>query len=232
MARVVDKLLHPRGIRDSDFERDDRGQRFSRQNRWDRDYDEALHGGRAYDRTYYGPQYGRPYDRNYVERPVDTRRGYALDKEPRAVIYRDGPEYVTYERDVAYPEDRYYDSRDSRVVESSSTGFQPIIDLSETETQWHVHAELPGVDKSHIHVTCEDGRLTISGERARSTVDGGRTYHRSERSYGKFSRTFTLPAHVDTKDIKAEFLNGVLEVSVPKPAEYNQRQLNKRVNIV
>eukprot|EP01088_Endostelium_zonatum_P008958 TRINITY_DN22143_c0_g1_i1.p2 TRINITY_DN22143_c0_g1~~TRINITY_DN22143_c0_g1_i1.p2 ORF type:complete len:345 (-),score=82.11 TRINITY_DN22143_c0_g1_i1:1204-2238(-) len=96
--------------------------------------------------------------------------------------------------------------------------WHPTADLSESESEWHVHAELPGVEKNDVHVVCDDNILTISGDRKRGA--DGRKYHKSERAYGAFQRDFTLPVAVDPATIKANFKDGVLEVSVPKPKDY------------
>jgi HSP20 family protein len=90
----------------------------------------------------------------------------------------------------------------------------PAIDVSKRGDQLVVHAELPGLSAQDVNVEVEHGTLTISGERHQSTGD---QYH-SERSYGSFYRAIPLPENVDVDQIKANFQNGVLEVTMPSPS--------------
>lgn len=92
----------------------------------------------------------------------------------------------------------------------------PTVDVSETETDYTIHAELPGVDKKDVTVTVEDGVLSIEGERKHEQVDRGRTHHRVERTYGRFVRRFALPAGADERRARAEYANGILRLSFPK----------------
>ena len=93
----------------------------------------------------------------------------------------------------------------------------PSVDVSETDDNFEVHAELPGVAKDDLHVSVKDNLLTLSGEKRQEKVDDTQDYRRVERRYGSFQRRFTLPAEVETDDIKAEFSDGVLTLSIPKP---------------
>ena len=93
----------------------------------------------------------------------------------------------------------------------------PSVDVSETDDSFEVHAELPGVAKDDLHVSVKDNLLTLSGEKRQEKVDDAQNYRRVERRYGSFQRSFTLPSEVETDDIKAEFSNGVLALSIPKP---------------
>ena len=93
----------------------------------------------------------------------------------------------------------------------------PSVDVSETETGFEVRAELPGVAKDDLHVFIKDNLLTLSGEKRQEKVDDAHNYHRVERRYGSFQRKFALPREVETDEIKAEFNDGVLTLSIPKP---------------
>lgn len=93
----------------------------------------------------------------------------------------------------------------------------PSVDISETDNGFEVRAELPGVAKDDLHVSVKDNLLTLSGEKRQEQVDDTQNYHRVERRYGSFQRRFTLPPEVATDDIKAEFNDGVLTLSIPKP---------------
>ena len=92
----------------------------------------------------------------------------------------------------------------------------PTVDIRETDGALLVQAELPGIDKKDIHVEVRDGVLTISGERRYEKDVKEENVHRVERAYGRFSRSFVLPAHVDADKVDARMKNGVLEVRLPK----------------
>lgn len=98
-------------------------------------------------------------------------------------------------------------------------GWAPAIDITEGNEELTVKAELPGVKKDDVHLTFDDGMLTIQGEKREEKKDESKQYHVYERSYGSFTRSFTLPNTVDDAHIKAEFDNGVLTVHLPKTAE-------------
>ena len=94
----------------------------------------------------------------------------------------------------------------------------PAVDVKETAEEYQVKAELPGLKKDEIRVTLEDGNLTIQGERKQEREEKGEKFHRIERSYGSFSRTFDLPPNVESGKVMAEFKDGVLQVRIPKTA--------------
>ncbi len=92
----------------------------------------------------------------------------------------------------------------------------PSVDVSETDGEYQIKAEIPDVKKEDVKVTVEDGVLTIQGERKHEKEEKGKKYHRVERSYGSFVRSFTLPDLVDEAKVKAEFKDGVLNLQLPK----------------
>ncbi len=95
--------------------------------------------------------------------------------------------------------------------------FSPRMDISETEQAYFIHAELPGVQKEDIKISIsEDKILSISGEKKKSEQVQDENFVRMERFYGTFLRTFTLPEHIQSSSIKADFTNGILEISLPK----------------
>ena len=102
------------------------------------------------------------------------------------------------------------------------------VDIEETEQDYVIRAELPGLDKDKVKVTVEDGVLTLSGERDLER-GGGETYHRIERSHGTFSRSFTLPEDSDAESVAAQFTNGVLAVRVAKREEALPKSIEVRV---
>ena len=102
----------------------------------------------------------------------------------------------------------------------------PAVDIYETEKDIVISAELPGMDDNDVDVEARENILTVRGERRfEREVRQENNYHRVERSYGKFSRAFTLPKNVDAEKITARFDKGVLEVRLPKPAESEARAI-------
>lgn len=92
----------------------------------------------------------------------------------------------------------------------------PAVDILEDEHAITIKTELPEMEKKDINVDVHDGVLTISGERKLEKEEKKENYTRIERSYGSFSRSFTLPESVDEKKIAAEYANGVLRLTLPK----------------
>jgi HSP20 family protein len=110
--------------------------------------------------------------------------------------------------------DREFDRLIGRAF--SKDQWLPALDVRESEGHYEVSMDLPGLEPEAVTVTFEDGVVTVSGTRERSSEDGGDTYHRVERSYGSFSRSVRLPAAADANEAEASFDKGVLTVSVPK----------------
>jgi HSP20 family protein len=96
------------------------------------------------------------------------------------------------------------------------TEWAPSVDIIEDEKEWLVKADLPEVNKENVKVTVENGVLTITGERKFEKEEKDKKYHRIERSYGNFLRSFTLPDGADGSKVTAEFKDGVLKVHLPK----------------
>ena len=94
--------------------------------------------------------------------------------------------------------------------------WSPSVDISESEQEYLIRAELPAVKKEDVHITFDDGMLTLSGERRQKTEEKKEKFHRVETFYGKFSRSFTLPENVDVGAIRAESKDGIVTVHVPK----------------
>jgi len=92
----------------------------------------------------------------------------------------------------------------------------PSVDISETDSEYLIKGELPGVKKEDVKVMLQDGVLTIQGERKQEKEEKGKKFHRVERSYGSFVRSFTLPDYVDDAKVKAEFKEGILNLHLPK----------------
>ena len=105
----------------------------------------------------------------------------------------------------------------------------PPVDVAEEPEKILVRVEVPGMNEKDLRIHYEDGLLTISGEREFEQKDS-RNYHRIERSYGSFARTFSLPRNVDANKISAAYKNGVLEIEIPKPEEAKPKQIAINVN--
>ena len=100
----------------------------------------------------------------------------------------------------------------------------PKIDVSETDNEMQITAEMPGIDQNDVEVLLEDDRLIIRGEKKEEREDKDRNYHVRERVQGAFSRTLPLPFAPDPNQVKAEFRNGVMTITIPKPQEVKQKQ--------
>jgi HSP20 family protein len=104
--------------------------------------------------------------------------------------------------------------------------FAPDFDVKETKESFVFTADLPGVAEKDLQVQLSENRLTISGKRESEKTEQNETYYASERSYGSFSRTFTLPEGIDSDKVHAELKHGVLSVLVPKRPEALPKKIN------
>ena len=115
------------------------------------------------------------------------------------------------------------------VDHSTFTAWTPSVDVYETENELVIKADLPEVVEQDLDVRVENNMLTIRGERKFEQKVKEENYLRMERSYGTFSRSFSLPNTVDTQAIKAEYTDGVLSVTLPKRAESKPKQV--KINV-
>jgi HSP20 family protein len=106
----------------------------------------------------------------------------------------------------------------------------PSVDISEDDKEWLVKADLPDLKKDDVKVTVENGVLTISGERNIEKEEKGKKFHRIERAYGAFVRSFTLPDGTDAAKVNAEFKDGVLKVHLPKSEQAKPKALEIKVS--
>ncbi len=104
--------------------------------------------------------------------------------------------------------------------------WSPSVDVKETADSINITADLPGLKKDDIKITLRDNTLQISGEKKQEEEGKDATYHRVERVYGAFSRTFTLPALVDSSKINAVFKDGELRLSLPKVEEAKPKEIS------
>ena len=110
------------------------------------------------------------------------------------------------------------------------TEWQPSVDIIEDEKEYLVKADLPDLKKEDVKVTIEDNVLTITGERKFEKEEKGKKYHRLERAYGNFLRSFTLPPGAEGAKVVAEFKDGVLKVHLPKTEKAKQRSMEVKVS--
>jgi len=109
------------------------------------------------------------------------------------------------------------------------TEWSPSVDIIEDEKEWLVKADLPEVKKEDVKVTVENGVLAIAGERKFEKEEKDKKYHRVERSYGTFMRSFTLPDGADGSKVNAEFKDGVLKVHLPKSEKAKPKAVEVKV---
>jgi HSP20 family protein len=113
--------------------------------------------------------------------------------------------------------------------ESRGTAWNPPVDVVEEQDKLILKMEIPGIDEKDLRITFEDGLLSVSGERQFERKED-RNYHRIERAYGSFTRSFSLPRTVDGAQIAASYRNGVLEIEVPKREDAKPKQIAINVN--
>ena len=103
--------------------------------------------------------------------------------------------------------------------------WKPVVDIYDHDDKIVIKAELPGVDKKDIEVDLKDRVLTLKGERSYENEVKEENYHRKERAFGKFHRSFTLPAGYDPEKINADYKDGVLKIEIPKPEEQKPKKI-------
>ncbi len=115
-------------------------------------------------------------------------------------------------------------------TDTEETYWMPTVDISETENYFEIRAELPGVSESDVNISVTDNRLTVKGEKRQEAETDGKNYHRVERRYGNFQRSFTLPRNVETSNIKAGYTDGVLTLTIPKAEEAKPTEIPIRTD--
>jgi HSP20 family protein len=109
---------------------------------------------------------------------------------------------------------------------SADCNFAPRVDIIEDKDSVTLQAEIPGMKKEQIKVMVEDGILTISGERKQEFEKKDKGYLRTERAYGSFSRSFTLPDYVDAEKISADYKDGLLNIALPKTEKAKPKEIS------
>jgi HSP20 family protein len=143
----------------------------------------------------------------------------------RNVARRDWSPFDTLQREI----DRLFDDFGRGLpafrTPNLTPDLTPTLDVTETDKEIEITAELPGLEEKDVEVNVADNVLTIRGEKKAEKEDKSKNYHVTERSYGAFARTLALPDGIDTDAIKASIAKGVLKVTVPKPAPAKQKKV-------
>jgi HSP20 family protein len=112
----------------------------------------------------------------------------------------------------------------------AATGnWAPRVDIAETDKAFVIKVEIPEVKKEDVKVTVDNGILTIKGDRKQEKTDNGKKFHRIERYYGSFTRSFTLPDNVDETNVKAIFKDGMLNLQIQKTEEVKPKAIEVKV---
>ncbi|HLW54609.1 MAG TPA: Hsp20/alpha crystallin family protein [Candidatus Angelobacter sp.] len=111
----------------------------------------------------------------------------------------------------------------------TASSFMPAVDIYEDQHNITLTAELPGVEEKDLDIRVENGVLTLSGERRMEHEENKENFHRVERSFGRFTRSFTLPPTVETDNVRANFDNGVLKILLAKREEAKPKQIQIQV---
>lgn len=121
------------------------------------------------------------------------------------------------------PFSRFFETLDVR-----SNDWTPSVELTESGSEILFTFEVPGIDQEHLKISIEDGVLTVSGERSRTQPDD-KSYLRSERRYGKFSRSFRLPESVNSEKVSAALKDGLLTISVAKQEKAKPKEVKVQI---
>ena len=135
-------------------------------------------------------------------------------------------EFINMQHEIDRMFDRF---RGGVVDDSGSLPLLPVVDVVENENEYIVKVELPGVNKNDVKITVQNEVLTVRGEKKQEKVTEGENYHHTERSYGSFQRSFTLPSSVKSDNIDASYNDGILTVSVPKAEEAKPKEIEVKV---
>jgi len=153
--------------------------------------------------------------------PISDLLPWNRDKEKYAIQKREEYDPLDMQREMnrmieSFFEDPFRPVSMKRWFDEDRS-FMPRLDVSESDTEISIRADMPGMDEKDIHLSLENDTLTISGEKRIEKEEKDKTYHRMERRYGSFSRSVDLPSGVDIDKIEAKFKNGVLTVKIVRP---------------
>ena len=125
--------------------------------------------------------------------------------------------------------ERKFGFGDSDNEEFENAIWMPMTDILEDDNKYYLNIDLPGIKKEDVKINYSNGQLSINGDRKQETIEKNAKFHRSERSYGKYYRSFTLPQKIKENEIDAEFKDGQLKISIPKSEEAKPKQLEIKV---
>ena len=146
-------------------------------------------------------------------------------KDKKLTLWEPFRELVTMRDDM----DRLFQTFFGGQPQALDEFWRPAIDIEESNGNLMVRAEIPGMTKEDIKVSVKEDMLKISGERKQENKTKEKTFHRIERSYGKFERIIRLPSEVDADKVKASYKDGVLNVTLPKPESMQPKQIDVEI---
>jgi HSP20 family protein len=144
-----------------------------------------------------------------------------VGRERAGVARRDANPFLSLQQEV----ERLFDDFARGFPAFGPTSLTPSMDVTETDKEIELTAELPGLEEKDVQINLADNVLTIRGEKKAEKEEKDKNYHLVERSYGAFSRSIELPGGVDADKIKATITKGVLKVTVPKPAAATAKKI-------
>ncbi len=133
------------------------------------------------------------------------------------------------QREINHMFDRFFRGGVLDDAELSAGGWMPAVDLAEKDDEFVAKVELPGVNKDDVKITLQDNVLTIRGEKKDEKESKHSNFHRVERSYGSFQRSFALPTSVRSDKVDAQYKDGILTISLPKAEEAKRKQIEVKV---
>jgi len=121
--------------------------------------------------------------------------------------------------------ERFFDDMDMTPFFGDEQSFVPAFDISESDTEYVITAEMPGIEEKDLEVTISDGILSVKGEKKHEKEEKHETYHRVERRYGSFCRSFRVPDGVESDKVDATFKDGILKLAIPKSEKAETKKI-------
>lgn len=145
------------------------------------------------------------------------------------VRWRPTRDLLSFQRDMSRMLNDFF-AEPSPVADAFERDWVPAVDIFEKNDEVNLVAELPGLTKEDVDISIENGTLTISGEKKRESEVKDDNFHRVERAYGRFQRSFSLPSAIDPKKVKAVFKDGILTVNLGKKEEAKPKKVEIEVS--
>ena len=136
---------------------------------------------------------------------------------------------LNIQREINRMFDTFFRGEQGEDASLFSQTWRPAVDIVERENEYVAKVELPGVSKNDVKITMQDNVLTIRGEKQQEKKDKETNFHRVERFYGSFQRSFTMPTSVRSDQIDAEYTDGILTIRMPKAEEAKPKQIEVKV---